>query len=156
MQLKFLNVIHKTNKRRLWGREEANQLGTWGPMEQHSGEFPGFSFCIVYHVDRELKKPVIQKCQRGQTEKKKRPCSFKGPRKEHRSKTENIYTITTELQQKATENKLWSTPTQDCKVQAGSLIFQSHQAVMLGLKMTPQLPTCRGNIKGRTFFPVRW
>ena len=36
---------------------------TLGSVEQHDGEFSGFSFCLKYRIDTELKQPIIQKCQ---------------------------------------------------------------------------------------------
>ena len=41
---------------------------TLGSVEQHDGEFSGFSFCLKYRIDTELKQPIIQKCQWRQTE----------------------------------------------------------------------------------------
>ena len=42
---------------------------TAGSVEQHDGEFSGFSFCLKYSMDIELKQPIIQKCQWRQTNK---------------------------------------------------------------------------------------
>lgn len=58
------NEKPKTNKRRLWRwRAEGKPAGDLGPTRQHSAESPGFSFCLTYHMDMEVKKPVIQKHQ---------------------------------------------------------------------------------------------
>lgn len=58
IQLKTLDIIYKTNWRRLW---KADQLGTSGAKEWHSGEAWVFCFASDIRV-LELGKPATQKC----------------------------------------------------------------------------------------------
>ena len=47
---KTLDIMYETNKRRLKiRRKKAHWLGNLGPKEWHGGEFPGFSYCLIYH-----------------------------------------------------------------------------------------------------------
>lgn len=61
---KSLDITHKSNIRRLKCRDNeatSDQLGRLGPKE-HSGKYPGLSFCIIYS-NMLLKRPATQKHQ---------------------------------------------------------------------------------------------
>lgn len=102
-------------------------------MEQHSGESPGLSFWLIDHTDMELKKPVIQKRQRGLG--KKSLFSFKGPRKEQHNKlldNNHCTPAKNHRQNCGPRHPLQHWPSRE-------LTFHSHQAVTLHLNMTPSL-----------------
>lgn len=42
------HYISNKHKKTLKGGEKAYRLGTQAPKEWHGGEFPGFSFCLIY------------------------------------------------------------------------------------------------------------
>lgn len=66
-----------------------DRLGITGPEKQHSIEFPGYVFCLIYST-LDTGETDSQKCQHAQTQKSLLS-SASGPRKEQPSNTKKLY-----------------------------------------------------------------
>lgn len=150
MQLKTLNIIYKTNERRL---KVKRRQTSYGPCNSRNHTVVSLLF-LLHHIPHgqgteEARNPEMQKGRIKQS-----PCSFKGPGKEQHSKTEIFYAISSVLQQKnrkktvAYPNLLQQMPNRDP--------IPSVSPGYASVWSTPTSYPCRGNIEDKTLFPARW
>lgn len=65
VQTKSLDITYKTGGE----KKRSDQRGSLGPNEHHGGEFPEFSFCLIYLFGM-LKELAIQKHHQAQIKKR--------------------------------------------------------------------------------------
>lgn len=92
--------IYKSKSKTLKRRgKEPDWLGTLGHEDPNSGEFPGFSFCFIYHRPGtgEAGNPEMPTDADQKSPNKSLPSLTKGPGRRQLDKTENIWTMTSSL-----------------------------------------------------------